>query len=178
MYESQLQAVPCRERYFLVAEQESTQRTQLGGGTDREVFRNCLYPASFYPAFKPSSPKSPSRPPSVVGRVSTFLNVSAIFYYTLHKYCDTERNVATGRGRLPRAASCPRNDVITRRFVPSEMLRYRAGPKDETIRRAPGTNCLRGHPRRARTVSRHCRGQMQKPQVIPAALQQEKRRRK
>ena len=43
-------AVPCRGPYFLVAEQESKQRTQLRGGFEL-----------FAPANKATSPKYPSR---------------------------------------------------------------------------------------------------------------------
>ena len=50
---------PCEGRYFLVAGQESTQRSRLGGGTDREVYRYFLDGVTPRPRLQAVLPQGP-----------------------------------------------------------------------------------------------------------------------
>jgi len=47
--------------YFLVAEQESNQRSQHRGGADHEAYQSIFCGLPFHPGFEPPSPMYPFR---------------------------------------------------------------------------------------------------------------------
>ena len=55
------------ERYFLVPNKKVTKEVGLGEMLTVTAYRYCIDFATYYPGFKPLSPKTPSRPLSLVG---------------------------------------------------------------------------------------------------------------
>ena len=58
---------PCGERYFLVPNKKVTKEVGLGEALTVKPIGTSTVSFPFYPAFKPSSPKTLSRPPSLPG---------------------------------------------------------------------------------------------------------------
>ena len=58
------------ERYFLVPNKKVTKEVGLGEMLTVTAYRYCIAFVTYYPGFKPLSPKTPSRPLSLLGNKS------------------------------------------------------------------------------------------------------------
>ena len=95
--------------YFLVAEQESNQRSQHRGGADREVYRHFFNKPPLLPRLRAALPYVPL-PAPVEGFLVVGIKVLGLTIKSTSTRLSTRAGRGSGEGAAERSESCNNND--------------------------------------------------------------------